>query len=153
MERIIIRYLSGTKANTAEVFPISRFHSIYMGRDASCDVRMDPDKDDMVSRSHAVIEWRGSDPVEYQINDLLSSNGTYLNGRRITQPERLATGDRIQLGRNGPTVKFDIEVVAEPSLDDLTGGPGIEPSNVTRQIPAVDGPLAPSSKGRRGIKH
>lgn len=152
MERIIIRYLSGTKANTSEVFPISRFHAIYMGRDNSCDVRMDPEKDDMVSRSHAVIEWTGDDPVEYQINDLLSSNGTFLNGRRITKPERLATGDRIQLGRNGPTVKFEIETVADPSLDDITSGASMDQSNVTRQIPAVDGPLAPQ-KGRRGAKH
>src|SRR4051812_30519467 len=48
-----------------------------------------------VSRRHArVLPHDGTILVE----DLGSSNGTYLNGRRITGPVELATGDELQLG-------------------------------------------------------
>lgn len=33
------------------------------------------------------------------VEDLGSLNGTYLNGRRITGPEPVGHGDRLQIGR------------------------------------------------------
>jgi hypothetical protein len=50
-------------------------------------------EDDRVSRNHAVIRMEGRTPV---LVDLRSSNGTTVNGRRITRAE-LADGDRIVL--------------------------------------------------------
>ena len=32
------------------------------------------------------------------IEDLGSTNGTYLNGKRVAAPERVAKGDRVQIG-------------------------------------------------------
>jgi pSer/pThr/pTyr-binding forkhead associated (FHA) protein len=32
------------------------------------------------------------------IEDLGSTNGTYLNGKRLATPERVAKGDRVQIG-------------------------------------------------------
>jgi adenylate cyclase len=52
--------------------------------------------DDKVSRRHAVIHAQDVD--EYWLVDLGSSNGTYLNGRRVAQPNRLWDQDKIEIG-------------------------------------------------------
>jgi len=53
-------------------------------------------QDEKVSRRHAVIHAQGQG--EYWLVDLGSSNGTYLNGRRVGQPCRLGDHDRIEIG-------------------------------------------------------
>jgi two-component system, cell cycle response regulator len=62
--------------------------------------------DQGLSRYHAKITLLGE---QYWIEDLKSSNGTYLNGRRITSCE-LANGDTVQLG---PRVAFRFSVASE----------------------------------------
>lgn len=64
-----------------------------LGRSPTNDVVIDDGK---VSRRHALVHKQ--DDAEFWIIDLGSGNGTYLNGRRLTQPTRLADGDRLQLG-------------------------------------------------------
>ncbi|QDT68296.1 Sensor protein ZraS [Planctomycetes bacterium MalM25] len=51
--------------------------------------------DTEVSRKHAVMELSGE---EYVLRDLNSSNGTFVNGKRIKE-QRLLSGDQIQFGR------------------------------------------------------
>ena len=48
-----------------------------------------------VSRHHAQIVVRDG---EATLEDLGSKNGTYIAGRRVTTPQRLANGDQIRLG-------------------------------------------------------
>ncbi len=52
--------------------------------------------DPRVSRRHAIIHAHR--PGEVWLVDLGSSNGTYLNGRRIGQPCRLNDQDRLEIG-------------------------------------------------------
>lgn len=52
--------------------------------------------DPLVSHRHALIQRQGE--MEYWLVDFGSRNGTYLNGRRITQPTRLRDGDRLRIG-------------------------------------------------------
>jgi adenylate cyclase len=52
--------------------------------------------DERVSRRHATIHAQGEG--EFWLVDLGSSNGTYVNGRRVSQPSRLSHGDTIQIG-------------------------------------------------------
>jgi len=54
--------------------------------------------DDKVSRRHAMINAQGHG--EFWLVDLGSSNGTYLNGRRIAQPCRLNEGDAVEMGNH-----------------------------------------------------
>jgi pSer/pThr/pTyr-binding forkhead associated (FHA) protein len=65
---------------------------LLVGRDQQCDVRL---HDTEVSRRHA--EFRLADESA-EIVDLGSSNGTYLNGQRITR-HKVEHGDRLLLGR------------------------------------------------------
>ena len=52
--------------------------------------------DDRVSRRHAVIHAQGEG--EFWLVDLGTSNGSYVNGRRLSQPGRLNHGDVIKIG-------------------------------------------------------
>lgn len=68
-------------------------NEITFGRAAGCTVSV-PD-DTYVSQVHArVFSDRGNITVE----DLGSTNGTYVNGNRLTTPHILQLGDRIQIG-------------------------------------------------------
>ena len=53
-------------------------------------------EDNEISRNHAVIE---PTPAGWQIRDLNSTNGTWLNGVRITSPVLLTAGDMLEIGR------------------------------------------------------
>jgi pSer/pThr/pTyr-binding forkhead associated (FHA) protein len=66
---------------------------ITIGRAATCTIPM-PD-DSFVSQLHARA-YR--DAGWTMIEDLGSTNGTYLNGKRLTVPERITNGDRVQIG-------------------------------------------------------
>lgn len=50
----------------------------------------------------------------YTISDLKSTNGTFLNGNRVTSPERVKPGDRLKLGNLLIMVEEHDEVVAQP---------------------------------------
>lgn len=66
---------------------------LVIGRASECPVRLD---DEFVSNLHAKI-YRLQD--RYYVEDLGSTNGTYVNGRRINYPIELRGGDRIKVGR------------------------------------------------------
>ena len=66
---------------------------ITIGRAANCTI-MIPD-DTYVSQLHARI-FRTPDGAF--VEDLGSTNGSYLNGARITAAQQLGTGDRLQIG-------------------------------------------------------
>jgi adenylate cyclase len=53
--------------------------------------------DEKVSRRHAIVHAQGEN--EFWLVDLGSSNGTYLNSRRVTQPIQLRDQDRIEIGQ------------------------------------------------------
>ena len=66
---------------------------VKIGRSPSCEISI-PD-DTFVSYTHArLFPYDGLTWVE----DLNSTNGTYLNGARITTSQPLAKGDRLQIG-------------------------------------------------------
>ncbi|MCI0744125.1 MAG: adenylate/guanylate cyclase domain-containing protein [Verrucomicrobia subdivision 3 bacterium] len=67
--------------------------SCFFGRAAGNTVVL---ADDKVSRRHAMVHTQGEH--EFWLVDLGSANGTYLNGRRLTQPCRLSDRDQIRIG-------------------------------------------------------
>ncbi len=64
-----------------------------IGRSDKCTLVLD---DTYVSQVHARIFARGE---SYMVEDLGSTNGTYLNRRRITSPSELARGDQVKIGK------------------------------------------------------
>jgi len=64
-----------------------------IGRSPECDIFLD---DVTVSRSHAVLLQHDG---AFQIEDLGSLNGTFLNRKRIESVEKLENGDELQIGK------------------------------------------------------
>jgi len=88
-----------------------------MGRHPLSDVQFDPDADLDVSTRHA--ELRETDGA-WTVIDRQSTNGTFLNGERITGQRRLSTGDTLGLGENGPRLEVRIAEAAQAETASLT---------------------------------
>lgn len=67
---------------------------VQIGRSADCQIILD---DDYVSTRHA--ELVADDHGGWYINDKGSTNGTYVNGERISQPTTVTTSDTVRIGR------------------------------------------------------
>jgi hypothetical protein len=76
--------------NAGQSFPLG--DRVRLGRAEGNEIRL---ADRQVSRHHAVVERIGHG---YLITDQGSSNGTYVNGVRISQPTALRSGDAITIG-------------------------------------------------------
>jgi uncharacterized RDD family membrane protein YckC len=94
-----------------------------IGRDPSNDVVL---PDAMVSRRHAVIEYRGS---QYFLRDCNSSNGSLINGDRISE-RGLRDGDLVAIGT--ARLLFRDDLVAE----DAAGKVIHHPSAPRQQCPS-----------------
>ena len=106
--KITLRYSSGSKAGTSGEFPVKDFRTISIGRDPSCEVAYDQDKDDLVSRMHSKIRVEAGDPPSCFISDAASRNGTFVNRQKVAGEVKLNPGDTIQLGAGGPELEFDM---------------------------------------------
>jgi two-component system NtrC family sensor kinase len=88
--------------------------TLRVGRESSTAVQL---HDTEVSRQHAEIRRVDRD---YAIADLASSNGTFVNGKRVRQ-HLLSSGDQIQMGRTlllytGPAEEPDEDLVRAISI-------------------------------------
>lgn len=72
-------------------FPLSRELTL-IGRDPEADITID---DEAASRRHAAVVRSGT---RFQLRDLGSTNGTYLNGLLHNEQQPLAEGQRFRIG-------------------------------------------------------
>lgn len=79
--------------NTGKIYPLEA-PEIIIGRDASNGVAIN---DGEISRKHARLSLHGS---AYVIQDLGSTNGSFVNGQRITGSQVLNPGDTVSFGEN-----------------------------------------------------
>ncbi len=157
-ERIIIRHLSGSKAQEVDTIPLDAFAPITIGRAPKSTVRFDPEHDDLVSRTHATIRRDPADPAQFAITDEGSSNGTFVNKQRLGESSRLRPGDVVQLGPGGPEFQFDLEprpsgAVRSTRIADEAPDNAAPPMRATRMsAPAPDHAPAPSSVGKTTVE-
>ena len=85
---------------------------LLIGRQASEEGTLGQDAE--ISRQHARIARSGTG---FAIEDLGSTNGTFVNGRQITRPEILSPGDRIQVGATTLVVQVSVPSAAEPAAE------------------------------------
>lgn len=83
-----------TKANTNLLSKLKQKGVVYVGRGSEADIILDHPT---ISRLHAMIEKKGD--YDYIIKDLGSTNGTFLNGRRISGTTPFTEEDIIFIGR------------------------------------------------------
>ena len=79
-------------ANAGETADLS-LAPILIGRGADAAIRLD---DDYVSTRHARIAASGD---QWFVEDLGSTNGTYVGTSRITQPTAIALGTQVRIGK------------------------------------------------------
>ena len=99
---------------------------VRLGRERFNDLTID---DEGASRAHAEIRRKGG---QLHLRDLGSTNGTYLNNRRVTEA-RLADGDRVSIG----TCVLLVEIKKDPA--EAAAGRAVlfhdgEPAEVTTQF-------------------
>lgn len=82
---------------------------IEIGRDASSTLAL---QDDQMSRHHARVSAQGETAV---VEDLGSTNGTYVNEQPIEGPRELRAGDRIRVGLTVLELRTAQEVEHQPS--------------------------------------
>lgn len=126
-QKVVLRFRNSSKAGTVAEFPVKQFRTVTIGRDPSCEVAFDSDKDDLVSRLHVKITIEAGDPLSCEISDFGSRNGTFVNHQRLATTAKLMPGDVVQMGAGGPEFEFDIE--PRPS--------GPRPTRLAEVIPAA----------------
>lgn len=72
---------------------------ITVGRASICDLTLE---DDFISSRHLRISTQSNG---YVVEDLGSTNGTWVEGERLTEPVLIKPGVRIKMGRNTMTIR------------------------------------------------
>jgi S1-C subfamily serine protease len=150
MPSIIIRHVSGTKANQVEEIPLQGFREVLIGREANANVRFDADREDLVSRNHARIVRDPADPNGFLLMDLDSRNGTFINRQRIYGASRLQHGDRVQLGPSGPEFSFELDPPPAVRATRLADAVPIPPTREAGVPIATGGPAMPPGMADTG---
>ena len=105
-QKIILRFRNSSKAGTSLEFSAAKFPEVTRGRDRSCEVAFDRNKDPLVGRAHSRISAVAGN---FWIGDLGTRNGTYVNTQRVSGRVKLLPGDIVHLGLGGPEFEFDVD--------------------------------------------
>jgi hypothetical protein len=124
------RLVMNVGPNPGKVYELT-MDSMSIGREASNDIVV---QDAELSRNHARISRRGG---AYVLEDLGSTNGTFVNRQRLTSPRNLAPGDEVGLGEN-VLMTFQGEGAAA-----TVAASGRQAAAATRQPPPPQAQYAP----------
>ena len=133
----------GARAGT--VFPLTT-DTVVLGREEGVDISL---RDPEVSRQHARVSWQAG---TYVLEDLGSTNGTFLNGMQIAGQRPLRPGDSIGLGQT--ILVLQPQAAAEPTAPMPAPRPAVvqppaQPAYVPPPPPAPAAPVASEGGGSR----
>ena len=109
-------------------------NDLLVGREVECQIQLDSPQ---VSRYHAKLFTKGG---RVYVRDLQSSNGTFVNGKRIANDTRLQMGDEVAFneavfritsfsgGRSNETVLKPRTTAAQPSTTNAISASSAKPS-------------------------
>jgi serine/threonine protein kinase len=135
-QRLRLRVTAGNAQGTE----IQVVDELLIGREAPDEGKLGQDAE--ISRQHARISQAGD---EYVIEDLGSTNGTFLNGRKISRPEVLTPGDRIQVGATTLVVQVSVLSAAEMTPEAAVEAPPDADTRSSEHIPMPTVPPPPLS--------
>jgi len=119
-----------------------------IGRDATNEIVIN---DAEISRRHARLTFQGG---KYVLEDLGSTNGTFVNGQRLAGPRVLKAGEVVQFGEQimlvfevttmdaGATMVSPRVAVAVPSVPRPSTPPPPPPAEYAGSVPASPAPIA-----------
>ncbi len=123
---------------------LATHRSTVIGRDPDCQIALDAEQYQDISRRHAEIHPPTGQSLSWQICDLGSVNGTYLNGQRLQNCQVLQNGDRILLGATGVDLLFECRPAQPTAGESLAatvydGAPPRANSGMAHSAPAQTG--------------
>ena len=130
--RVVIDHVAGTRRGQRQEFAAGS--RVRFGRHPECEVSFDPNRDIDASSRHA--ELRVVD-AGWVLVDLGSSNGTYVEGHRVTEtPIAENVPVSIEFGPGGPRVRL---FVGDDKAIEALPPPPIEAARPAWLIPAIAG--------------
>jgi pSer/pThr/pTyr-binding forkhead associated (FHA) protein len=99
-----------------------------IGRQKGCDLRI---PSAIVSRRHCLLRFRDDCLT---VEDLDSSNGTFLNGERVSGKEVVRPGDRLEIG---PLVLLVQYQLTQAAIDRLLRGEGVADDDAEELVEAL----------------
>lgn len=128
--RVVVDHVAGSRRGQRQ--ELAAEHRVQFGRHPDCEVSFDPHKDIDASSRHAELR-----PVDagWVLVDLGSSNGTYVDGHRVTEAP-LAAGAPVAIafGPEGPRIRL---FIGEQAAIDALPPPPIEARRPTWLVPAL----------------
>jgi pSer/pThr/pTyr-binding forkhead associated (FHA) protein len=82
----------------AQLFSVSQ---VIVGRDPTCEICL---PNELVSSQHAKFSYHHN---QWWVEDLHSTNGTFLNDERVSTPTVLIADDEVRCGRNNLLIGFN----------------------------------------------
>lgn len=132
---IVYRLVMRSGPNTGQVYPLEK-DELSIGRDLSNDIIVN---DPEVSRRHLRLFKQGN---QYGVEDLGSTNGTFVNSQRLAGPYILHPGEFLTLGER---VNFVYEMVdTDATVASISTQLRQEPASKTEQ-PKIPAPPPPFS--------
>lgn len=129
-----LRFLEGSQ--TGRTLDVT--DKMYIGRENTCDIFFD---DEGVSRKHACLYRAGG---KYVVEDLGSTNGVRVNGKRINKKQNVQCGDRIGIGVHVLLLTDDKDILPP---EKLASPPRPAAAAAATVSPAASAPPAPASAG------
>jgi ABC-type multidrug transport system ATPase subunit/predicted component of type VI protein secretion system len=105
--------------------------TVVVGRDAGVDVQIDRPQ---VSRRHAELRALGGG--RFELRDLGSSNGTFVNGKRLRAPAVVTADDRVSLGSVRLVIDSELGVVAKDYHGDIV----LQAERISVDVPDATAP-------------
>ena len=128
--------VTGGKASGTE---ISFEDEFLIGRATTGEGRLGEDPE--LSRNHARIARRAGDQLT--IEDLGSTNGTFVNGKRITDAQTLRPGDTVKLGTTTLQVLDETGAAPQATALGAVPPPQAQPTAAAATPPPAPPPAAP----------
>lgn len=145
--RVVIDHIAGSRRGQRQEFPASS--RIRFGRHPDCEVSFDPQRDIDASSRHAelrVVETPRSTTAEgasdpaWVLVDLGSSNGTYVEGHRVTEtPVTRNVPVAVEFGPGGPRLR--LFVGDDSAIENLPPAP-VERARRPWVVPAIAAVIA-----------
>lgn len=143
--RVVIDHIAGSRRGQRQEFPASA--RVRFGRHPDCEVSFDPHRDIDASSRHAELRvsetphTSATEPASqtWVLVDLGSSNGTYVEGHRVTEtPVTRNMPISIEFGPGGPRIR--LFVGDESAIESLPPAP-VERARPRWVVPAIAGAI------------